>query len=66
MNAPSFESCTHGKQAPRDLLRELPEYQGGTGRHACVICAYEAGIKEGVKRQRETDARERNQPETSN
>jgi hypothetical protein len=43
------ESCKHGKSAPKDLLESLPENQGKTGRHKCVVCAYQAGIKEGKR-----------------
>jgi hypothetical protein len=48
--ASGMESCKHGNQAPKYILREIPESQGGTARHGCVICAYEAGIKEGIAR----------------
>ena len=46
----TFESCNHGSQAPRQLLDDLPESQAGTGRHKCAVCAYEAGIQEGLRR----------------
>lgn len=45
-----FESCKHKKQAPRDVLDSLPTAQAGTGRHKCAVCAYEAGIQEGLRR----------------
>jgi hypothetical protein len=41
------EMCKHNKSAPKDLLESLPESQGKTGRHKCVVCAYQAGIEEG-------------------
>jgi hypothetical protein len=52
MSESSFESCKHGKQAPKDLLEELPDSQAGSGRHKCAVCAYEAGIEEGIRRQK--------------
>lgn len=54
----SFESCKHKHQAPRDLLDSLPVSQAGTGRHKCAQCAYEAGIEEGIRRQKQIDARQ--------
>lgn len=43
------EMCKHGNGAPKDVLENLPNYQGKTGRHKCVVCAYHAGIKEGLR-----------------
>ena len=48
--ASMFETCKHKKQAPKDLLNSLPDGQAGTGRHKCVVCAYETGIEEGLRR----------------
>ncbi len=48
--ASMFESCKHKKQAPRELLDSLPTAQAGTGRHKCAVCAYEAGVEEGLRR----------------
>jgi hypothetical protein len=45
-----LETCKRGNQAPKYMLRELPQSHGGEGRHACVVCAYEAGIKEELAR----------------
>jgi hypothetical protein len=45
-----FESCKHQRQAPREVLDRLPDSQAGTGRHKCAVCAYEAGIQEGLRR----------------
>ena len=42
------ELCKHDKTAPKDTLNALPESQGGTGRHRCVICAYDAGYQKGL------------------
>ena len=50
------EMCKHEKAAPKDLLESLPESQGGTARHKCVICAYNAGIEEG-KRQAKAESK---------
>ena len=41
------ETCKHGNQAPKYILRDLPQSQGGEGRHGCVVCAYEAGSRKG-------------------
>lgn len=57
MAASSFESCKHGKQAPKDLLESLPSSQAGTGRHKRVQCAYEAGIKEGIRLQKAAETK---------
>ena len=33
------------------MFRDLPDDQGGAGRHKCAGCAYEAGWEEGRQRQ---------------
>lgn len=38
-----FVKCSHGKVAPESILKSLKESQGGTGRHKCVVCAYQIG-----------------------
>lgn len=35
-------------QPSSDLLENLPDYQGGPGRHKCPACAYEAGFRDGI------------------
>jgi len=35
--------CAHENYAPEKLLLALSESQGGSGRHKCVICAYQEG-----------------------
>lgn len=35
--------CSHGNYAPEKILLSVPGNQGGTGRHKCVVCAYQAG-----------------------
>jgi len=35
--------CPHGSYAPGKILRSLPDSQGGSGRHKCVVCAYQLG-----------------------
>ncbi len=42
------EICKHGNSAPLDIIRSLPNYQAGTGRHKCAICAYELAKKNGT------------------
>jgi hypothetical protein len=51
------ETCKHGKQAPKYVLRDIPESQGGIARHGCVVCAYEMGIEEGIRREKAAQAR---------
>ena len=34
------------------LMRELPENQGGDGRHRCPYCAYERGVIRGRELER--------------
>lgn len=36
--------CISNSFAPTSMLRELPENQGGTGRHLCCNCSYQQGI----------------------
>jgi hypothetical protein len=57
------EMCKHGSGAPKEVLEGLPDYQGKTGRHKCVVCAYQAGIKEGL---RLAKAKEQEAPESAN
>lgn len=38
------------RRTPHDnVMRGLPENQSGAGRHKCPYCAYEQGIKHGIK-----------------
>jgi hypothetical protein len=47
---PIFEKvCYHGKSAPAYILEELAPSQAGTGRHKCAICAFSAGLENGIK-----------------
>lgn len=39
------EMCKHGSGAPQDVLEALPDYQGKTGRHKCVVCAIRQGLR---------------------
>ena len=36
-------TCAHGNHAPEKILLALGESQGGSGRHKCVVCAYQEG-----------------------
>lgn len=36
-------SCQKDHSKIQHLMRELPEDQGGVGRHKCAACAYDAG-----------------------
>jgi hypothetical protein len=61
MACSSFESCKHGNQKARDLLDSLPISQAGAGRHNRAQCADEAGIQEGIRRQKVGEAADRRQ-----
>ncbi len=39
------------------MFENLPDHQGGAGRHKCAGCAYEAGWEAGYKRQEKLDIR---------
>lgn len=41
------EMCAHKNIAPYEMLKNLPENQGGIGRHKCVICAFQHGYRAG-------------------
>jgi len=45
----SVEECKHGNSAPKSVLDNLEDSQGGTGRHKCTICAYKEGYEMGKK-----------------
>lgn len=55
------ETCKHGNQAPNYILRDIPESQGGIARHGCVVCAFNAGVEEGIRREKTRAARESQQ-----
>lgn len=41
--------CNHNEKenfAPDEILENLPDCQGGAGRHKCAICAYNQGIQD--------------------
>jgi len=38
-----FIECEHGHAASSSILKKLEESQAGSGRHKCVICAYQYG-----------------------
>lgn len=38
-----------------EFLKDLPEDQGGAGRHRCPGCAYEKGRKDGLARKEQLD-----------
>jgi hypothetical protein len=44
----ALERCSHGKNAPVEMLRTLHESQAGTGRHRCPNCAYRLGFEYGL------------------
>jgi plasmid stability protein len=38
-------TCGEGNIIPDELLARVPDSQGGTGRHRCVVCAYVRGVE---------------------
>jgi hypothetical protein len=42
------EVCINGSIAPANILKDLGENQGGTGRHKCTNCAFKDGFQVGV------------------
>lgn len=40
-------TCDQNSKMPRDLIESLNFSQAGVGRHKCVLCAYQNGIKDG-------------------
>jgi len=47
MPTSGVEECQCGTLAPSSVLSKLPVNQGGSGRHKCVNCAFNAGFLEG-------------------
>ncbi len=53
--APSCDEHKRGRRLPKDvgemerLMKDLPDYQGGEGRHKCPYCAYVEGFNEGLR-----------------
>jgi hypothetical protein len=41
-----LEICKHGSLAPIQILLNLGENQGGSGRHKCTNCAFKKGFEE--------------------
>lgn len=39
--------CEDNNEITEDILHILPSNQGGTGRHKCVVCAFQHGIEDG-------------------
>ncbi|AYJ79532.1 hypothetical protein AN286_05010 [Aliarcobacter cryaerophilus ATCC 43158] len=40
-------TCEQNNKMPKNLIESLNFNQGGIGRHRCVLCAYQNGIKDG-------------------
>lgn len=43
-------TCDHNSKMPKNLIESLNFNQAGLGRHKCVLCAYQNGIKDGEKK----------------
>jgi len=43
-------TCDLDSKMPKNLIESLNFNQGGIGRHKCVLCAYQNGIKDGEKK----------------
>ena len=50
----SDEICKKAHRYSKDL-EDLPEDQGGHGRHRCAGCAYERGLADGRQRKEQID-----------
>ncbi len=37
-------SCAHNSTISEEILARVPDSQGGSGRHRCIICAYARGV----------------------
>ena len=42
--------CNKDHSSIQKIMQELPDDQGGFGRHKCAACAYEQGYQDGRKR----------------
>jgi len=42
------ETCQEGSIAPKNILANLGDNQGGTGRHKCTNCAFKQGFEVGL------------------
>ena len=43
-------TCSENKSMPKNLIESLNFNQAGVGRHKCVICAYNNGIRDGEQK----------------
>lgn len=39
--------CEQNSKMPKNLIESLNFNQAGMGRHKCVLCAYQNGVKDG-------------------
>jgi len=46
-------TCNHDSFIPQEIVDTLPAYQGAPVRHMCAACAYQAGIREGLRMARD-------------
>lgn len=47
--------CQKDHSNIQDIMENLPEDQGGVGRHKCAACAYELGYDDGISRREKLD-----------
>jgi hypothetical protein len=50
MNSDQPSVCKRKHDGPKNIWDSLPDSQAGPQRHKCAACAYEEGIREGVRR----------------
>jgi len=43
-----LEKCQKEKEAPSNVLFDLPESQAGEGHHKCAVCAFNFGFERGI------------------
>src|SRR6266851_1600740 len=47
------EACSHGREAPALILKDLHDSQAGEYRHKCCVCAYHEGYRLGLTQARQ-------------
>jgi hypothetical protein len=48
----------HSELQLQYIMEQLPDDQGGRGRHKCAACAYEAGYQDGLEQKEQIDLSE--------
>ncbi len=48
-------ACKKNHSDIQDIMKVMPDDQGGDGRHKCAACAYEKGYQDGLHRKQLID-----------